>query len=830
MSSAFQRLMSAGFNDIPEVVCYLDNIWIVTNEGDMCYHYEVIQKVIARLNEVNIRLNPDKCTWMVKQFKGLGHLITPDGIEIDPQRRESIMNIPRPKTYADLYSFLGLANQVRDHIRHYSNITSKLNDLLKLEGRSIKAKPSKMKSVPWDAIPGAAKSFELLQHAVATAPMIRTFDSEKLCILMVDASTDGVGSALYQVDYVGQPLTQKNLVSFRSHALKGFQKNYAGSPFRLELHALVTALEDYRDFLWGKRFIVYTDHKALTYMYSNRMRNRYLTGCWDVIQDYEFEIIHIPGLINTMADALSRAYPHLWGINYTTNDKRTVDIDGCDKHEVMLNIIQSIPQDKRDLIDKYHNFGHFGAKCTVGLLRDHDHTWTGMYNDVKNVIDNCTICQRWTITKRTFESLRHVTANLPFDHIQVDLLTNLGSTPRGHQYCLVVVDVFTGYVILEPMKSKSADELFERLWSIFRILGVPKIIQSDNEKGLIAKVMQSLYTKLKMHKIDSTPYNHRANGKVESMIRWVSSSLQKVLSQHGGFWDGLLADVMMMLNQRISTTGQVSPFLLMFNRPFSVLDSDVIFPLPEVGLPEAQLSEWRKHQNDVLHTLFPLIQQRNAKAKLMQKKQYETSRKISDVRIPNNTIVMLVDERRNSKNEPKYTGRYIVMGYDDEKHTYLLKDTVGHKLCRNVKRDMINPKYNAIMTADDIEDNILEILDDRIADDGSTEYLIKFESDGSTDWVNAMYVEDTAFRAYHKAKNSNNANVVKRHKRNVSKYVDTTGHADNGIPDDATNSRDESLARKLDYAINAFVDGPMRVESTSRLGRKRKCIQFVAQK
>ena len=82
-------------------------------------------------------------------------------------------------------------------------------------------------------------------------------------MIYIDASTYGVGSALYQPDNLGDALNQKNLVAFKSHALKQYQQHYANSPFKLELWALKQALRDYRDYIWGRSFIVYTDHQAL---------------------------------------------------------------------------------------------------------------------------------------------------------------------------------------------------------------------------------------------------------------------------------------------------------------------------------------------------------------------------------------------------------------------------------------------------------------------------------------------------------------------------------------------------------------------------------------
>jgi hypothetical protein len=304
----------------------------------MAYHFSVLEKILLRLGDVNLILNEDKCTFAVRTFTGLGNKITPNKIFIDEKRINTIMGIPRPKSYHDLHSFLGLINQVHDHVRQYADLTECLQKLLKTERQQrldaisktnanqkqketiLKKKPSRIQGPIWTE--EDIQRFELLRHAIATAPCISFIDTNKLIVITIDASTYGVGNALYQPDFIGQPLTLRNLVTFRSHALKSYQKNYSNSAYKLELWALVQALNDYRDYLWGRSFIVYTDHQALQSLHSNKaVTNRHMNHWVEVIQDYNFSIILIPGITNVLADSLSRVYPHIWGIPTTNSTK-----------------------------------------------------------------------------------------------------------------------------------------------------------------------------------------------------------------------------------------------------------------------------------------------------------------------------------------------------------------------------------------------------------------------------------------------------------------------------------------------------------------------------
>ena len=130
----------------------------------------------------------------------------------------------------------------------------------------------------------------------------------------VDASTLGQDSVIWQPRFEDEEMNAHNIISFRSYALKVYERRYAGSPYKLELLALVTALQDYHDFIWGRPIIVFTDHRALTFIHEHSGSNRHLATWMDTILNYTFEIVHIPGTRNGLADALSRLYPNLWGI------------------------------------------------------------------------------------------------------------------------------------------------------------------------------------------------------------------------------------------------------------------------------------------------------------------------------------------------------------------------------------------------------------------------------------------------------------------------------------------------------------------------------------
>ena len=73
-----------------------------------------------------------------------------------------------------------------------------------------------------------------------------------------------------------------------------------------------------------------------------------------------------------------------------------------------------------------------------------------------------------------------VTADLPFERIQFDCISSLGESTDGYKYVLVCVCVFSGCIVLKPMKHKDAQTTASVLFEIFSDYGFPMFLQSDN--------------------------------------------------------------------------------------------------------------------------------------------------------------------------------------------------------------------------------------------------------------------------------------------------------------------------------------------------------------
>ena len=179
----------------------------------------------------------------------LGHLISGDGVRVDPAKVEAVSNWQRPRSVSEIRSFLGLVGYYRRFIRDFSSITSSLTALSKLGVPFI-----------WDQ--GCEASFNELKARLTFAPVLTLPSGGGGFIVYSDASGVGLGSVLMQ---------RGSVVAYASRQLKDHEKNYPTHD--LEMAAVVFALKLWRHYLYGEQFEVYTDHKSLKYIFTQKDLN-----------------------------------------------------------------------------------------------------------------------------------------------------------------------------------------------------------------------------------------------------------------------------------------------------------------------------------------------------------------------------------------------------------------------------------------------------------------------------------------------------------------------------------------------------------------------------
>ena len=138
-------------------------------------------------------------------------------------------------------------------------------------------------------------AFQELKSRLTSAPILVVPDRGVGYTIYCDTSRDGLGCVLMQ---------QGKVVAYGSRQLKIHEKNYPTHD--LELAAVVLALKSWRHYLYGEKFEVYSDHKSLKYIFSQKDLNLRQRRWMELLEDYDFELQYHPGKANVVADALSR--------------------------------------------------------------------------------------------------------------------------------------------------------------------------------------------------------------------------------------------------------------------------------------------------------------------------------------------------------------------------------------------------------------------------------------------------------------------------------------------------------------------------------------------
>jgi len=181
----FQMIGDQILGDLDFVIVYIDDICIFSESMEQ--HSEHIRIVMERLAKYNLKLNPEKCKFFAEKIKILGHVISAEGIEMDPEKINAIIDKKPPNNVKSLEQFLGLANYYRNFIENFADLCA---PLYRLKTAS-----------QWMWTEECDNSFKSLIKKFTENPILRQADMSKPFIIHADASNEAVGAVLSQIDH-----------------------------------------------------------------------------------------------------------------------------------------------------------------------------------------------------------------------------------------------------------------------------------------------------------------------------------------------------------------------------------------------------------------------------------------------------------------------------------------------------------------------------------------------------------------------------------------------------------------------------------------------------
>lgn len=323
--ATFQRLMNTVLSGLIGLKClvYLDDIVIFAK--NLIQHNNKLIEVFQRLQDHNLKIQPDKCEFLKRECNYLGHVISQDGIKPCLNKIQSVLNFPTPKTVKHIKSYLGLTGYYRKFINGYSGIAKPLTNLLK-------------KDVKFNWSDECQNSFDKLKSILCKEPILQFPDFTKPFILTSDASQKALAAILSQGE-VGKDLP----IAYASRTLNKAENNY--STTELECLAIVYGVTQFRPYLYGRKFIIYSDHRPLVWLFNLKNPLSKLARWRIQLEEYSYEIRYKPGVQNSNVDALSRMYTisQLREENYDTflEKIKTVIITNNNVKETVGTLIDS---------------------------------------------------------------------------------------------------------------------------------------------------------------------------------------------------------------------------------------------------------------------------------------------------------------------------------------------------------------------------------------------------------------------------------------------------------------------------------------------------------
>ncbi|KAL5477033.1 hypothetical protein EMCRGX_G023772 [Ephydatia muelleri] len=590
-------------------------------------HLVTLEKVMSRLGECGIKLKRTKCKFMLPSVEYLGYHISGEGISPTKEKRRAIVDAPVPKDISQLKSFLGLVNYYAKFLPCLADTLAPLYKLL-------------TKHQPWSWGADQAAAFQKAKFQLTSDVLLVHFDPSKKIALSCDASPYGIGVVLSHLQEDGSDRP----IAYASRSLAPAEKNY--SQIEKEGLAVVWGVKKFHQFLFGRQFVVYSDHKPLQFLFSETkpvptMASSRIQRWALTLSAYNYQMVFRPGKNQGNADGLSRlplaeapeevptpgdtilmlqAFSDMSSVVTATSIRRWTDKDPvlsvvrrmvlhgwrtqsneqfkpyeCRKSELSVEdgcILWGsrvvVPPPGRVPIIKILHDGHPGVSRMKSLARSVV-WWPGLDAELEAKVKSCEACQ--VNSRSPPKSPLHPWEwpTKPWSRIHVDFCG-----PFLGKIIFVMVDAHSKWLEAAVVSSTSSQQAIRVLRQVFSCHGLPEVLVSDNGTAFTSTEFQTFVQRNGCRHIRSAPYHPATNGLAERAVQTVKNALRKT----AGDIDTCLSRFLFQYRLTPhSTTGRSPAELLLGRKPRSHLD--FIFPSVEHHVTKNQ--ERQKENHDV-HT------------------------------------------------------------------------------------------------------------------------------------------------------------------------------------------------------------------------------------
>lgn len=592
-----------------------------------------LRKILSSLQTAGLTLNITKCYFFKRKLDYLGYEVSSEGLRPGGKKIEAVASFPRPTNVHQVRQFVGLASFFRRFIPGFASIAKPLTILTRAD-------------VTWRWEQEQDLAFKTLKDKLIERPILALYNPSYLTEVHCDASKLGVGGMLLQRPDEKSPL--KAVAYYSKQTAKEEEHLHS---YELETLAVVLSLRKFRTYLIGIPFKVFTDCNALRTTLTKRDLVPRIARWWLLLQEYNFSIDYRPGESMRHVDALSRN-PLPNTDNEDLIDTREFEVMSITTTEwlqtvqmtdLKLRFVKSVlDSGKKDIQDIMNNYvikdnkiyrrigndlkwvvpdgarwrvcqmchdeaGHFAIDKTLDQMKQ-NYWFPKMNRFVRKYVAACLNCAfNKPSTSKASGFLHPIPkGNVPFHTLHMDHLGPFVRSKSGNSYLLGIIDGFSKFIFIRPVKNLKSKTTIKILTDIFSTIGSPKIIISDRGTSFTSATFKKYMHSIGARHILNAVATPRANGQIERYNRTILESL--AASNHGmdeREWDTHIQKVQWSLNNTLNrSTGTTASDIVFGRRTMNPSEGPILNAIQDTAqVRETEHSEQTNTDNQELETV-----------------------------------------------------------------------------------------------------------------------------------------------------------------------------------------------------------------------------------
>ncbi len=601
--TSFQKLMEGVLRNLQNVIVYIDDLLIHSDTHEQ--HLQTLEQVLQRLQQNHLKINLEKCIFGNKEVSYLGFTLTPEGIKPGKNKLKAIETAKIPADVKTIRSFLGLCNFFRTHIKNFTIVAAPLFKLTRKDS-GYKGGP-----LPEEAM----AAFITLWKQLISEPVMAFPRLDRQYALITDAATGtaetpgGLGAILTQVDKDGKFYA----ISFASRQLKDHEKNY--SPFLLEAATAIWGMDHFNEYLKGKKFILYTDHKPLEKL--GHLHSKTVNHFQTALLEHDFVIQYkkgsdmpanylsrLPASSNkpiiaafdpfqTDLPELQREEPYILNIHHFHKNCQWPANVSRAKANSLTDLVKRMFHDKDNILwvqltdykyprtalllpRKYQKealceahssiFGGHNANLKTYMKISSSYYWPGLFKDVKTHVQTCLTCQQRKCSNLKPTPLQPIPIpERPNWRIHANLFGPMLTADSNKKFVLCITDAFTKYAVVTSIQNKNAETVADAIFKEwFCKFGIPAQIHTDRGKEFVNKLSVEMMELMNVVHTKASPAHPQCNSQVEVFNKTVKKYLASFVDDTALNWETFLPALVLSYNTSYHSTIATTPFELLF--------------------------------------------------------------------------------------------------------------------------------------------------------------------------------------------------------------------------------------------------------------------------